>query len=273
MKLNSNQKNINTNFSANLLKKYLLEHSAQTPRSSSVSLPNLYLPSNVSVNKTEKYTTINPSKIVTNFYTPKQLLYAYSNPIFVSNLISANPNINKLLSSHSIEPKIYPSNIKNIVNTHLTTTTANALSIANKMGLSAVDKKDLELACVFHDFGKILIPPEIINKPEALSKQEKQIIDLHAQLGFELLSSTGMNERVLNLIKNHHLPQGENADILSQILSVADIYSALREERSYKQQLKEQDALNLLDQKALKGEVSTEVVNALKALVVSHSVA
>ena len=155
----------------------------------------------------------------------------------------------------------------------MTTTTANALSIANKMGLSAVDKKDLELACVFHDFGKILIPPEIINKPEALSKQEKQIIDLHAQLGFELLSSTGMNERVLNLIKNHHVPQGENADILSQILSVADIYSALREERSYKQQLKEQDALNLLDQKALKGEVSTEVVNALKALVVSHCVA
>ena len=188
-------------------------------------------------------------------------------------LISQNPKVKQILDSKGLEVNINPSNIKNIMNTHLTTTTAYALQIANKMGLSAADKKDLQMACVFHDFGKVLIPEEIINKPEALTQSEKEIIDLHAELGYELLSNSGINNRVLNLIKNHHMPQGQNADVLSQILSVADIYSALREERSYKQELHEEDALYLLDQKALKGEVSTEVVDALKATVISAGVA
>ena len=69
------------------------------------------------------------------------------------------------------------------------------------------------------------------------------------------------------------MPQNQNSDILGQILSVADIYSALREERSYKQELHEEDALYLLDQKAIKGEVSTEVVDALKSSVISGAVA
>ena len=108
-----------------------------------------------------------------------------------------------------------------------------------------------------------------IDDPFKLTKQEKEIVDMHAQLGYELLSETGMNNRVLELIKNHHNPMSENADVLGQILSVADIYSALREPRSYKDALKEGDAFKLLDQKARKGEVSTEVVNALKKALTS----
>ena len=132
------------------------------------------------------------------------------------------------------------------------------------MGLSQADKKVLEQACVFHDFGKVLIPKEIIDKQGLLTNEEKQIMDLHSELGAELLKSTGMSERVINLVKNHH-NAGNNTDILGQILSVADIYSALRETRSYKEALTEREALEILDQKAKNGEVSTEVVSALKA--------
>ena len=201
---------------------------------------------------------------INNLYSSKQLLNAYSNPSYVKFLIDTNPNVKNMLSAYGVETKIYPENIKNITNSHLTTTTAFALQIANKMGISQADKQILEQACVFHDFGKILIPKEIIEKTSSLTDSEKQIMNLHSDLGYELLSSTGMNERVLNLIKNHHNPSN-NTDILGQILSVADIYSALREERSYKKALSEKDALSILDQKAQSGEVSTEVVNALKA--------
>ena len=169
--------------------------------------------------------------------------------------------------------EIYPQNITQITQAHLKTTTANAMRIANEMGISAADKKILELACVFHDYGKILIPKEILNKPDKLNAAEKEIMDMHAQLGYQLLSKSNLNKRVLELIKNHHKPCAENADILGQILSVADIYSALKEQRSYKKPLTEKQAFQILDQKAKQGEVSTEVVEALKKSVISAKTA
>lgn len=274
MNIDSSINKLNTQYSANVLQTNVSPKGATKSKAKSVPLSNAYYRSDLVFNAPKNATAINTkNKTVTNLYSPKQLLVAYSNPDYVNALVKSNPNIESLLASKGLEVNINPLNIKSIANTHLTTTTAYALQIANKLGLSAADKKDLELACVFHDFGKILIPQEIINKPESLTKSEKDIIDLHAQLGYELLSSTGMNERVLNLVKNHHMPQNQNADILGQILSVADIYSALREERSYKQELGEQDALYILNQKALNGEVSTEVVDALKSSVISANVA
>ena len=208
---------------------------------------------------------------ISSFYSPKQLLNAYLNPSYLNFLVNTNSNINDILSSKGLQTKFYPENVKNIINSHITTTTAFALQIANIMELSQSEKQVLEQACVFHDIGKVFIPKEIIEKHGTLTDEEKQIMSLHAELGSELLSSTGINERVINLVKNHH-NAGNNTDILGQILSVADIYSALRETRSYKQALTESEALKILDQKAQNGEVSTEVVNALKASLNTKSV-
>lgn len=207
---------------------------------------------------------------INNIYSPRQLLSAFSNPNYVKKLIQNNKRVSEIINSNNLNGTIYPDNILKISNSHIMTTTACALNIANKMGISPADKKILETASIFHDFGKILIPAEIINKPSELTDDERKIVDLHSVLGYELLSSSGLNERVLELIKNHHNPMSENTDVLGQILSVADIYSALREERSYKPSMSEKEALSLLDQKAEKGEVSTEVVNALKASIISE---
>ncbi len=207
-----------------------------------------------------------------SFYSPQLLLKAYSDESYVISLISKNPELQNMLQNSGLT-EIYPQNITQITQAHLKTTTANAMRIANEMGISAADKKILELACVFHDYGKILIPKEILNKPDKLNAAEKEIMDMHAQLGYQLLSKSNLNKRVLELIKNHHKPCAENADILGQILSVADIYSALKEQRSYKKPLTEKQAFQILDQKAKQGEVSTEVVEALKKSVISAKTA
>jgi HD-GYP domain-containing protein (c-di-GMP phosphodiesterase class II) len=138
------------------------------------------------------------------------------------------------------------------------------------MKLNTKDKEILEWASVFHDFGKMLMPKEIINKPGKLDPKERKIINLHAELGYELLKNTSItgkkdiDKRIIDLVKNHHNPMENSGDVLCQILSVADIYSALREKRSYKDQMPVEEALDILDQKAKNGEVSTEVVNALR---------
>ncbi|MCD7878841.1 MAG: HD domain-containing protein [Candidatus Gastranaerophilales bacterium] len=201
---------------------------------------------------------------VTELYSPKQLLRAYSSPEYVNKLVEQNPNIKNMFSEKGLEVSINPQNVTSIINSHLTTTTGYAMQIANELNISPSDKKVLEKACIFHDFGKILIPEEIINKPQKLTNKEKEVMDMHAKAGYELLSQTGMNKRVLELIKNHHEPVSNNADILGQILSVADIYSALREQRSYKPSMSINESLKILNQKAQDGEVSTEVVSALK---------
>lgn len=215
--------------------------------------------------KPSNYVTIPTSK---QLY-PQQLLRFYAQKDIAQDLLNSNSALKEKLEANGLDAVVHPESITNISTSHLRTTTAYALQIANKMNLSSADKKVLEQACVFHDFGKILIPTEILNKPSELTPEEKKIMDLHAEFGYELLSNTNIDKRVLNLVRNHHMPQAANNDILGQILSVADIYSALREQRSYKAPLSEKEALQILDQKAQNGEVSTEVVNTLKSIVVN----
>ncbi|MGM9993763.1 MAG: HD-GYP domain-containing protein [Candidatus Avigastranaerophilus sp.] len=198
-------------------------------------------------------------------HNPKLLLKTYLNPFSINKMAESNPRVKELLAENGIEYNVNVKNISGILNTHLTTTTAYALQIADSMKLSQYEKQVLEQACIFHDFGKVLIPSEILNKPGFLTLEEKEIMNLHSDLGYELLSQTGLNKRVLELVKNHHNPPAD--DVLAQILSVADMYSALREVRCYKKPLTNKDAIEILDQKAQNGEVSTEVVEALKASV------
>ena len=132
-------------------------------------------------------------------YSPQLLLKAYSDENYVKSLISKNPELQDILQNSGLT-EIYPQNITHTTQAHLMTTTANAMRIANEMGISIADKKILEQACVFHDFGKILLPEKILNKPDKLNREEKAIIDMHAELGYQLLSKSGMNKRVLELI-------------------------------------------------------------------------
>lgn len=258
MKVNNNIQHYGVGFKENILINRLSHVDDKFKKGQQVSNPNSQI-------------ILNPS--VNNIYTPKQLLIAYANPTYVKMLMNSNPNVQEILKNNGLDGKIYPEHILNIANSHITTTQSYALQIANNMNISPLDKKILEKACVFHDFGKILIPKEIVSKPTDLNPDEKKIMDLHADLGAELLKPTGMDNRVITLVKNHHMPLKDNADILGQILSVADIYSALREQRSYKQALPVKEALKVLDQKAKEGEVSAEVVKALKNSVVESYVA
>ena len=111
----------------------------------------------------------------------------------------------------------------------------------------------LQQAAMLHDYGKVLIPKEILNKKGALTPEEKKIMELHSEFGYELLKQQGVNEKVLKLIKYHHqkpdksgYPQAESDfeyDINAQILEAADVYTALIEERPYHKSYSKEDAL------------------------------
>lgn len=113
-------------------------------------------------------------------------------------------------------------------------------------GLPAKFADQIKLASPLHDVGKIGIPDRILNKPGKLDSEEWQVMQTHAQLGFDILSQS-QNEILqigANIARQHHerwdgkgYPQGlagEDIDIVGRITALADVFDALASERCYK---------------------------------------
>ena len=126
---------------------------------------------------------------------------------------------------------------------------------------------------MLHDLGKVLIPSKIINKPARLNSKEREIMNIHSTLGYELLKTQHIKEEILDLVKYHHqnlkrsgYPVLENtnlSDIGVQIVSIADKYSALREARVYRRKLSRIESLLILYKEVLEGKIHKDVYNAL----------
>lgn len=193
-----------------------------------------------------------------------ELLKLLEKPEVVALLTLMNPNVTKILSSKNLSFHVYSENIKDIENSHIAGVAEIADKIAKQMNLSVEERRLLKQGAQLHDYGKILIPSYILRKENELTRTEKSIIKIHAELGFELLSSTSMDKRVLGMIKNHHKPMEQNPDILGQIITVADIFAALTEKRVYKTTYNKEEALSSLDKHSETGFVNKDIVTALR---------
>ena len=77
----------------------------------------------------------------------------------------------------------------------------SSLSEAMRM---EVDKSKIKEASMLHDLGKVLIPSKILNKPAKLNVKEREIMNIHSTLGYELLKTQNISAETLELIKYHH---------------------------------------------------------------------
>ena len=122
------------------------------------------------------------------------------------------------------------------------------LDVADRLGLTAERKRNLEFAALLHDVGKIAIPKEIINKPGQLNEEEWTIIRTHTLEGQKLLDTIGGFMRDVGLIvRSHHerwdgcgYPDalaGEAIPLESRIISCCDTWNAMRTNRSYRNAL------------------------------------
>jgi HD-GYP domain-containing protein (c-di-GMP phosphodiesterase class II) len=104
--------------------------------------------------------------------------------------------------------------------------------------------RKLGLGLLIHDVGKLAVPPEILNKPGALTAAETAIMRTHPQAGVELLRSADLSPLVLSVIRDHHerpdgsgYPRahaGRQVQEFPRIAAVADVYDAVTSERVYK---------------------------------------
>lgn len=196
-------------------------------------------------------------------YNPNALLERYMNVDSVNKMLDSAPVVNEILKNKGVQPKVCIDNLKNIKDSHVQTTVDTAIAISNEMNLSKDEKQVIALGSIFHDFGKIMIPEEVLNKNGKLSREERGIVDTHSQIGYELLKTTGMDSRALSIVKNHHRAASVTNDVYSKIVSVADVYSALTEERAYKGKMSNEDAFTIMYSFVEEGKLDGQIVNAL----------
>jgi putative nucleotidyltransferase with HDIG domain len=125
---------------------------------------------------------------------------------------------------------------------------ALALGVADKLGLNAEQRRNIEFAALLHDVGKIAIPKTIINKPGKLDPHEWTLIKTHTLEGQRMLDRVGGFMREVGLIvRSHHerwdgggYPDGLAEDAIpleARIIACCDTWNAMRTDRSYRKAL------------------------------------
>lgn len=118
--------------------------------------------------------------------------------------------------------------------------------LAEAHGLSKEEVDTLAMAAPLHDFGKISTPDAILHKPARLDSEEWAVMQNHASFGEEMLKRSG--RRVMQaaavIAGQHHerwdgggYPRrlsGDDIHLFGRIVSLADVYDALRSKRCYK---------------------------------------
>lgn len=133
---------------------------------------------------------------------------------------------------------------------HSERVTKYALRIGNELGLSQKELKDIELAGLLHDIGKIGTYEAILDKPGKLTDEEFAIVKKHPAKGAELLEHIKQLKGVIPGVRNHHefyngtgYPdglKGEAIPLMARILTVADSYDAMKADRPYRSGLTEE---------------------------------
>lgn len=185
----------------------------------------------------------------------------------IEDLIKRNSEIKRILAHNKIPYKLNLEELNDLKEKHCKDTAEICTQIVKNLPPALkmqVNLKDLKEGALLHDFGKVLIPPEILNKDGALTKDELKIMTLHSELGYQILKNANLNKNILNLVKNHHNPDvGNLPDINLQIINLADKYSALTEKRVYKDAFSSRKALTILYGEVKNGKIDPYIFNAL----------
>ncbi len=148
--------------------------------------------------------------------------------------------------------------------------------IAQRMGLSEDLRQLVHLCGLVHDIGKIGLPPGLLEKPGALTLEERRQMEGHAEIGERILSKVDDYAEIAKVVRHHHervdglgYPDGLRGDdipVLARIISVADAYNAMTSDRPYRDAMPSRVARLRLAQ-AVETQFDTSVVAAFEAIL------
>ena len=130
--------------------------------------------------------------------------------------------------------------------THVTNVCILTMSQAECLGFSGEQLHQIGVASLLHDIGKIFIPDAVLSKPGLLTPEERRVIETHTVKGARyLMGIEGIPKlAVLSALEHHQkfdgngypsIKGGWTPNLTSQMISVADVFDAMRSRRSYQE--------------------------------------
>jgi putative nucleotidyltransferase with HDIG domain len=148
--------------------------------------------------------------------------------------------------------------------------------IAKRMGLDAGQQDLVHLCGLVHDIGKIGLPVGLLEKPGALSLDERRRMEAHAEIGERILANVADYAEIALVVRHHHERvdgQGypdrlicPDIPLLARIIAVADAYNAMTSDRPYRDAMPSRVARVRLAQ-AVESQFDTSVVAAFEAIL------
>lgn len=132
--------------------------------------------------------------------------------------------------------------------------------IGKQLKLSSSEMDNLSLLSYLHDIGKIKISKEVLQKNTILTQDEWKEMKTHSEAGYRIAQSSLELSSIAPYILYHHekwdgtgYPNnlcGEEIPLLSRIISIADAYDAMTNDRVYRKALNEDEAILELEENA-----------------------
>ncbi|NIA21902.1 MAG: HD domain-containing protein [Anaerolineaceae bacterium] len=159
--------------------------------------------------------------------------------------------------------------------THTAGVAASAVALAERLNFSPRELLLMRAAGYFHDLGKLTVPSHILDKPGKLDPREWNIMKGHTYHTFRILNTIGGMPQMSEWAAFHHerldgngYPfhhDGKDLTLGARIMAVADVFTAISEDRPYRRGMPRAKALSILDNQARQGALDADIVSVLKA--------
>ena len=157
--------------------------------------------------------------------------------------------------------------------THTSGVCECAVKLSELFGLAELDVKSMRIAGNFHDIGKLVIPNSILEKPGKLTVQEFEIMRCHTYHTFNTLDSIGGLHRIAEWAAYHHEKLDgsgypfhltkEEIGTGSRIMTVADIFTAISEDRPYRKGMDKDEIYKIFKRQTDEGFLDNRIVELL----------
>jgi len=158
--------------------------------------------------------------------------------------------------------------------THSSGVAASAEALARLAGFSDQECQMMKVAGYLHDLGKLAVPTEILEKPAKLTKKEINIIrshtfhtcnTLHSIHDFAMINTwaSSHHERLSGDGYPFHI-KAKDLSLGSRIMAVADVFTAITEDRPYRKGMPDEKALQVLQDMADNSLLDPGVVSLLR---------
>ena len=135
-----------------------------------------------------------------------------------------------------------------------------AVAFGKKLGLSEDQLMALQCAALLHDVGKVVVPPELLNKVSKLTRDEWYSITKHPMASAQIIKGSSLAVQIASIARSHHewfngegYPIGLKGDAIplgARILSLADACDAMSNDRPYRAALKPEQILEQIEKGA-----------------------